>query len=176
MSVDVLNIKRINEEFDRVYQLYSLELYRFCLSKLNYDESFAQDCTQEAFLVLYKRMKQGERFENPRAFLYKTAYNFVKRRYDAIKKEYDNVTYFDEIGDIPDFSIKETTDKVDFELFNKRLNELLTDAEKELYIMRFIEDRRVMDIADLLNITEGNCSMRIMRLRKKIISQLKDFE
>ncbi len=173
--MDALNKSEVNAEFDRIYQQYFSAVYKFCLSKLNFDEHFAQDCTQEAFLVLYKRMKQNERFENPRAFLYKTAYNFVKKRYDAIRKENDNLTYLDEISDIPDFNINEAAEKIDFELFNKKLNEILNDSEKELYNLRFIYDMKVSEVALSLNITEGNCAMRIMRLRKKIINQLKDF-
>ncbi|MCR5207705.1 MAG: sigma-70 family RNA polymerase sigma factor [Eubacterium sp.] len=166
--------RNLDKSFDELYKLYIDEIYRFCYSKLNCDAHYAQDCTQEAFLVLYKRMKQGESFDYPRAFLYRTAYNFVKKRYDAIKKEQENLTKLDGL-EIPDSSENEIIETLDCELLSKRLDEILNEKEKQLFRLRFTEEREVREISHQLGITEHNCYVRIMRLRKKIIASLNDF-
>lgn len=56
MSRVKLDKKETDKAFDELYQLYADAIYKFCLSKLNCDEHYAQDCTQESFLVLYKRI------------------------------------------------------------------------------------------------------------------------
>ena len=80
MSRVSLDNKETDKAFDELYQRYADSIYKFCLYKLNCDEHYAQDSTQETFLVLYKRIKQGEEFENPQAFIYRTALNFIRKR------------------------------------------------------------------------------------------------
>lgn len=167
--------KKAEKAFDAIYRSYADSIYKFCLSKLNCDEHYSQDCTQETFMVLYKRLKQGETFENPRAFLYRTALNFIKRRYDEIKKEQENLTHINETENISDSSQIKLIETLDYQGVLKRLEAILNEEEKELLNLRFTENRRVNEIAGFLGISQANCSMRIMRLRKKIITEFKDY-
>ncbi len=170
-----LDNKETDKAFDELYQRYADSIYKFCLYKLNCDEHYAQDSTQETFLVLYKRIKQGEEFENPQAFIYRTALNFIRKRYDAIKKEQENLTQLDGNENIASYSESEIIEKLDFELLSKRLEKILNDKEKTLFQLRFKEDMSIGEIAQQLGITAANCSVRIMRLRKKIIAELQDY-
>ena len=167
--------KEVNKAFNELYELYVDSIYRFCLSKLDCDEHYAQDCTQETFLVLYKRLKQGDSFENPRAFLYQTALNYIRRRYDIIKKEQKNLTQLGDVENVFDSTENKIIETVDFEIFSKRLQEMLSDDEKLLLQLRFEQDLKVTEIAEQLGITQANCYVRIMRLRQKIIGELQDF-
>ena len=72
--------KRANALLQECYNQYRIRLFNYCLSRLNGSREAADDCVQETFIVFYNKLLDGEEFENPRAFLYRTADNFVKRQ------------------------------------------------------------------------------------------------
>ena len=72
--------KRANALLQECYNEYRIRLFNYCLSRLDGSREAADDCVQETFIVFYDRLLDGEQFENPRAFLYRTADNFVKRQ------------------------------------------------------------------------------------------------
>ncbi|MCM1506646.1 MAG: sigma-70 family RNA polymerase sigma factor [Ruminococcus flavefaciens] len=75
------------QNFESTVRLYYQSIYNYCLSRLE-DIYSAQDCTQETFLVLYKK-KDSVQEDNIRAWLYRTADNIIKnyRKVSAKKKE-----------------------------------------------------------------------------------------
>lgn len=167
---------RADKIFDELYNEHYLSIYKFCLAKLNCDRENANDCVQETFLVLYKKLSEGEEFSNPRAFLYSTCLNFIKKKYNEIQKRNDTTVSIESIDGVAvgDFD-REIISKINFKEFEKELEKLLNDKEKELYSLRYIEDLRVKDIANRYNIDERFCSVKLSRLRKKIVSNLKDY-
>jgi RNA polymerase sigma factor (sigma-70 family) len=72
-------------------------------------------------------------------------------------------------------ALNEITDRIDFELFENRLNEILTEDEKNLYELRFKRELKAKEIAERLGITVSHCTVNISRQRKKIIKNLYDF-
>lgn len=171
-----MNKKNIDEQFDSYYNEYSGALYRFCYSRLNCSSENADDCVQEAYIVLYKKLKMGEHFENPRAFLYKTADNFVKRvrKKEAEKASKTASEYeFDRLESKAEQS--EIEFKVDFSEFEKALERLLNEEEKQLYDLRYIQWLKLDEISKRLNISEPACAMRLSRLRSKIRRELEEY-
>ena len=79
--MDSKNKKAVQDRFTQIYNEYKGPIYKMCLVRLK-DENSAEDCMQNAFIVLYKKMLNKEEIENPRAFLYKTAGNFVLKCFD----------------------------------------------------------------------------------------------
>ena len=127
-----------------------------------------------------KRLLDGEEFENPRAFLYRTAENFVKRRQEQIINETKRNVPLEAAEDatVSDEIYTETLDSIDFDALAKRLINELSEDEKELYNLRYIQNTRVDEIALALNISRPAASMRLARLKTKItdmVTQL-DFE
>ena len=162
------------------YDDYRMKLFNYCLARLSGEREAADDCVQEAFLVLHQRLLDGEEFENPRAFLYRTAENFVKRRQEQIVKETKHNVPLEttEATAASDEIYIETLDGIDFNTLAKRLIEQLDEAEKLLYNMRYIQNTRVDEIAVAMNISRPAASMRLMRLKTKItdmVAQI-DFE
>ena len=159
---------------------YRLKLFNYCLARLSGEREAADDCVQEAFLVFSERLHNGEEFENPRAFLYRTAENFVKRRQEQITRETKRNVPLETAEDtaVNDEIYAETLDSIDFNALAKRLIEELSEDEKTLYNLRYIQNTRVDEIALALNISRPAASMRLARLKTKItekVTQL-DFE
>ena len=174
METIKLNKKELETSFNEVYELYANSIYRFCMSRLSCNEESAEDCTQETFLVFYRRLKSGESFENPRAFLYRTAYNFVRKKYDEIKARTDNEIDFEKVDYTVSNAVQTENNYDDKELLN-RLESVLTDEERLLYTKRFVQEQRVSDIAAQLNITPQNCSVKLHRLKNKLKSEFEKY-
>ena len=164
----------------QLYDDYRLKLFNFCLARLSGERESADDCVQEAFVVLNTRLKDGEEIENPRAFLYRTAENFVKRRQEEKTKDTKRLVPLETAAEaaVSDEIYNETLDSIDYYALAKRLISELDEDEKLLYNLRYIQRSRVEDIAVTLKISRPAVSMRLMRLKNKItdmVTQL-DFE
>lgn len=161
-------------EFEKAYGLYAQSIFNFCLSRLSGDVESAEDCTQETFIVFYNRLKKGESFEVPRAFLYKTAVNIIMRHKTKLQKRAANETALDEKLNVTDEkSIVESN--IDYDSVMNRISELLTAEEMKLFSLYFLENVKVKDISLMLNISPTACSTRLSRLRSKIKDGIKDF-
>ena len=165
---------KTDERFNSLYTEFYSAVYKYCLARLKCNKDYTDDCVQDTFLVLYNKLLNGEHIENPRAFLYTVATNYIKKCYNQIKNNYENLTDL-ELAERMLFSDDEIINRINYEEFERELISLLNEEETELYKLRFIEERRVKDIALMLGISERYCSMKITRLRRKIISSLKEY-
>lgn len=99
----------------------------------------ADDCVQEAFLVYYNRMLSGEEIENPRAYLYRTADNFLKRAVEDYARSLKRTVPLDEAeelcGDILPFDLENT----DYDALAQKLLDTLSEQEKQFYKLKYIE-------------------------------------
>ena len=172
--------KQMTALLQQLYDDYRLKLFNFCLARLSGERESADDCVQEAFLVLSSKLNNGEKIENPRAFLYRTAENFVKRRQEQIVKDTKRLVPLETATEAAasDEIYNETLDSIDFDALAEMLIATLDEGEKILYNLRYIQNTRVDEIATILNISRPAVSMRLMRLKTKItdmVTQL-DFE
>ena len=169
--------KRANALLQECYNQYRVKLFNYCLSRLDSSREAADDCVQETFIVLYNKLLDGEEFENPRAFLYRTADNFVKRQKqkDAVElRRHVPLETAVDIGVTDDYT--EKFDLVDYEECAKILLNLLTDEEKQIYDLRYIQKQSVEDVSEQLGISRPAASMRLMRLRNKIKDMVYSFD
>ena len=142
---------RANALLQECYNEYRIRLFNYCLSRLDGSREAADDCVQETFIVFYNKLLDGEEFENPRAFLYRTADNFVKRQKQKDAVELKRSIPLDEAADVG------VTDEylsrlnlIDYEECEKILLNLLTDEEKQIYDLRYIQRIGVEDISEQL--------------------------
>lgn len=172
--------KQTTALLQQLYDDYRLKLFNFCLARLSGERESADDCVQETFLVLSSKLKNGEAIENPRAFLYRTAENFVRRRQEQIAKDTKRLVPLENATEAAasDEIYNETLDSIDFDALAERLIEALNEDEKLLYNLRYIKNTRVDEIATILNISRPAVSMRLVRLKTKITQAVNniDFE
>ncbi len=169
--------KRANAFLQECYNEYRIKLFNYCLSRLDGSREAADDCVQETFIVFYNKLLDGEEFENPRAFLYRTADNFVKRQKQKNAVESKRSIPLEDATDIGvTDEYTEKLDLIDYEKCAKILLNLLTDEEKQIYDLRYIQKIGVEDLADKLGISRAAASMRLMRLRNKIKDMVYSFD
>ena len=169
--------KRADALLQKCYDEYRIRLFNYCLSRLDGSREAADDCVQETFIVFYDRLLEGEQFENSRAFLYRTADNFVKRQKQKAASELRREVPLESVSDIGvDDEYITKLDEIDYEECAKILINLLTDEEKQIYDLRYIRKLSVEDVAQRLGISRPAASMRLMRLRNKIKDMVYSFD
>ena len=149
----------------KAYSSYYSSVYKFCLSRLKFDRDYVEDCVQEVFIVLYKKYLSGENVEFEQAFLMKTASNLVKKRYNEhMRSETVNL---DEVKEISTHSV-DVDDRLSFEQYTKMISDALGDTDKDIFILRYVHELKIEEIAKMLDMTVANVSTRLSRMRKKI--------
>ena len=148
-----------------MYDGFSDELFRFCLSKTrNRDESL--DIVQETFVKTWDYLRQGKTIEMARPFLYRTLRNIIIDR-SRKKKPLSLDSFFetDETYEIPDESAVPTGTAYDRELLLARLKQL-PEPHYEILVLRFIQELTISEIAGICNESENAVSVRIHRAIK----------
>lgn len=170
--------KQTTALLQQLYDDYRLKLFNFCLARLSGERESADDCVQEAFLVLSSKLKNGEAIENPRAFLYRTAENFVRRRQEQIAKDTKRLVPLEKATEasMNDEVFFEAIENIDYDALAERLIDTLDDDEKLLYNLRYIKNTRVDEIATMLNISRPAVSMRLVRLKTKITQAVNNID
>lgn len=169
----IMNANKNNQQIEILINNYDSlvdQIFRFVYFKTNKKE-IAEDLTSETFLSVLKYLKENE-VENLRAFLFQTARNKTIDYY----RQKDRIIYSDEMvelnAEVSDS--KDELNKYDAELIIKRLN-LLDDTDKDILIMRFIEDLDIKEIANILDKNKIAVRVQISRALKKARKLFPDF-
>ena len=160
----------IRSLFEQYYQSYYEEIYKFCLVKVQFRSEYAEDCCQNVFMTLYRKLCEGVTVEKPRAYLYTIAANYLHKTYDDIRKN-DN----DELVklDAPQYSVK-IEDSVESKLLLEKVATLLNEEERHLIHLRYEQGFSLDEIAAQLQISKLTLSKRIYRIRQKIRNGVKE--
>lgn len=167
--------KRADEKLKEAYELCYLPLIKYCNVRMGDANATSDDCVQEAFLVYYNRLLSGEEFENPRAFLYRTADNFVKRAVESYGNQLKRTLPLDEAEIVESWDLPFNIENTDFDALAQKLICTLTEQEKEFYKLKYIDKLSLAEIAQKLSISPVAAAKRSSRLRKQIIDKLNDF-
>lgn len=168
------NIKKNADKLLEEYcQNYKTSLYKYAYLRTGHDKNAAEDCVQEAFVVIYKRLCKGEEFLQPKAFLYRTVDNFVKEYLKDLKKRQkieEATTNEKAFFELPVFdNLDEQTEN---EIIKAVFNEM-NEKEKVIYRRRYIDKWNVRDIALEYNISVSTVTTRLYRIRQKAEEKVK---
>lgn len=154
--------KFINDCYEKYYQ----SIFKYCRVRLGEFSEHAEDCVQDAFVILQRKLNEGETVEQPRAFLYRTADNFVKRTVEHYSKERKRTVELTEAENAPAQPI--ISDDFDYDEFARILIATLSGQEQELYILKYVQQKSLKEIAEILNIQPTAVAKRVSRLRQRI--------
>ena len=154
------------EVFKQAFDRYYSGVYRFCLSRLPNDSASAEDCTQEAFVVLYKKYCDGEKIENTYAFLLQTARYYILKQLRQLEKQQD-VVNINEVIHIPSQS-EDIDDRLTFEQYSREISAALSDREAETFKLRYIDELTADAIADIQNRNISAVYTELSRIRQKL--------
>jgi RNA polymerase sigma-70 factor (ECF subfamily) len=168
---------------DTANQNYN-SIYKYCYFHLFYNKELAEECTQEVFTTLYVSLNKLTNYDNLRAWLYRTADNYVFRYVKKVSIEskhqisYDSEDSFDIIDTTQEFET--ILDKeINEEEFVIKIFDSFSVSENQIYQLYFREKKSLNQISSILNISETTVTTRIYRLKnkvKKIAHSLMDCE
>jgi RNA polymerase sigma-70 factor (ECF subfamily) len=159
--------------FERLYRRYSGRVYSLCLRILKND-SEAEDLTQEAFLLLFRKIKtfRGEaRFST---WLHRLTINLVlmglrKKRYPEVSLdatlelgEEDSRPTVEPGG--PDLRLSGVVDHMNL----SRAVEQLPEGYKKMFILHDVEGYEHHEIAAILGCSSGNSKSQLYKARLRL--------
>lgn len=136
------------ESFEYFYQTLATPIYRFLYLKTGKKE-VAEDLMQDTFVKLYKAQKEGSVLTTSKSYIYTIAKNtltdYYRKKKPVLLDEEMETTIADDTQDI--------IGVIDLEHEIARLRKslaLLTEEQREVVEMRFMQDMSGREIADIL--------------------------
>lgn len=169
------NKKRADKLLDVYCKEYKSVLFKYAYLRTGNNREAADDCVQEAYVIIYKRMLKGETFAQPKAFLYRTVDNLVKEYLREFKTKIKNHISLEseEAADISSVLYEyEGISRQDEENIVNIILSSLSDSDKVLYRSRYIEHLSVKDISERFGLSVSAVTTRLLRLRGKIGDKL----
>jgi len=160
-------------DFDTLYQRHSREVWALAYARwMNADT--AMDITQEAFMRLWKKLEEGEKILNARAWLLRVARNLAEdhaksafRRNGTCPPQTMNGVQSRECSPLESLEKEETFAHV------RHLLDELSRADREILTLRYAFEYTTEQIADLLCINATAVHMRLSRARQRLAERLK---
>jgi RNA polymerase sigma-70 factor (ECF subfamily) len=171
MSEEQLKIEAI---FMKSYEEHADAILRYCVFQTS-NREVALDILQDTFTKTWMYLKDGKEIDNIKAFLYKVAKNLIidyrrkKKTYslDAITETGVDFASADEEAD--------ATDNFDKAFVVGKLEKLDPD-DREILTMRYVNEMSIKEIAETLDLTANNVSVKIHRAVEKMKKVLDDYE
>lgn len=158
--------------FDELYRRYGQKMFGYFYKMLWRNKELAEDFTQDLFLKL---IRKNETFNSSKSFstwLYSIACNMCKNEY----RKQETREKFRKMKVVHLTINNRNPDLINFKKALHNFTNALEEEKKELYILRFMENLTVPQIAEILNLPEGTVKSRIFYLLKELKDELKDYK
>lgn len=165
--------------FDELYTRYSKRLMVYFTRMLNFDKNLAEDALQDLFL---KIAESPEKFDPSRSFktwIFSMASNCCKNYYrhkTVVKNSHEELLLCD--TKINEHSFLKLANKLDAIEFRKMLEEVLNELppeKKEVFILKYQEEKTTAEIALIQNCAEGSVKSRLHYTLKILEEKLQIF-
>ena len=153
------------QEFERVYAEYADAIFRYVYYRLQNRER-ALELTQEVFARYWRYITEGKTVAHPRAFLYQSAANAFINEIRTDRRTVSLEILMESGLDIP--YKKEDADILMAQQETIERLKAIENPYRDVLVLRYVEDLRVKDIAELLGESENTISVRIRRGLEKL--------
>ncbi len=157
---------KVKEQFVALYESQADAVFRFCWFKTS-DRELALDLTQDTFSRFWAKLVAGETVDNPRAFIFTIARHAVIDWYRSKKSlPFNRLSLAEEEMEFDPPA--EGTKQLELELGAEarllmlKINQL-EPGYKQVVYLRFIEDLKPQEIAQIIGASVNVVSVRITR-------------
>ena len=156
-----------DRSFERIYRRHRREVYGSVLRDVR-DPDEAEDVTQAAFMNAFRALRRGDRPEKPRAWLLTIARNVVRRRARLRSERPLEVELEADSELLLTLDDPEGSASADIHAALRRL----TDAQREVILLREIQGRSYAEIAFELGLSVSAVEALIFRARRALAEEL----
>jgi RNA polymerase sigma-70 factor, ECF subfamily len=167
-ATDEMEICRIDpEDFERIVLQHQKQIFRILLCLVR-DRDMADTLTQESFLRAYKKRDSFRGESNLTTWLVRIAINLA---HDHCRNRrwafWQRLTRIDRIETLKTLDAQRSPEQVliDSEKMNTILSvvEKLTERQKTVFLLRFVEDMSLEEIAEVTNLALGTVKSHLSR-------------
>jgi RNA polymerase sigma-70 factor, ECF subfamily len=160
----------LRETFSQIYDQWIEKIFRFVFAKVN-SEEVAQDLTSETFTRCWECFKNGDKIDNPSAFLYQIARNLVVDYYRQKGKiqivSVENTPIADPNNDLAENAVLAS----DIKNIRAMLADLKDDYQNVI-VWHYLDDIPIQEVAKMMDRTEDATRVLLHRalesLKKKV--------
>jgi RNA polymerase sigma factor (sigma-70 family) len=157
-----VSIPARDEAFESLYRRYVEDVYHYALALLR-NPADAEDVTQTTFMNAYRAFSRGAQIEKPQNWLIKIAHNVARTRYARSTRRVKEVPLEDHVEQL---AIPED-ERPNVEGVLRALGRLPFNQRAAL-VMRELEGRSYIEIADTLNVSVAAVETLIFRARRSL--------
>lgn len=171
--MQMLSTRRSNEALTELHARYSKKVLGFFIRMFRGDIEKSQDFVQDLFLRILEKHHQFDPTKRFYTWMYTIASNMCKTSFR------NNAHESIELGSRAfDFHFEHSENEVDKETFRNSLRlaiEQLEDHHRSTFILRYMEELSVKEIAEITEVSEGTVKSRLFYATKKITAALNEF-
>jgi RNA polymerase sigma-70 factor (ECF subfamily) len=161
-----------DKEIEKYFNEYYAAICKYCVLRMPNHISYAEDIANEAFALLCKKWDSLEK-NDIRAWLYRATDNLMKEFFRKQAKEAKKLEYIENMDDYADELIYEldfeNISDDEIEIYKESILNGLSEKEKNLFEMNFVQRLPHKEIDRELLISEETLKKRLYRLKQKII-------
>ncbi len=167
------------QDFDRVVEIHWPRIFRFVLASVR-DQDAAETLTQDCFLRAYRGRSRFRGDASVNTWLLHIAANLVKdhgrnRRIQFWKRASWTAVDSASISDnLPDMGVTPEKKALIREQVEAvwAATAILSERQRTVFLLRFVEDMDLLDIAAVTGITEGAVKVHLFRALRSIRKQM----
>jgi RNA polymerase sigma-70 factor (ECF subfamily) len=156
---------RAEQEFERMYRRHAEDVFRYSLLVLR-SRPDAEDVTQATFTRAYKAMQRGEKVRKPQHWLIKIAHNECRRHLRTASRRAFEVELDPAIAEAPEPDDGPTAEEIRVALSHLSFN------QRAALVMRELEDRSYVEIAEVLGLSVSAVETLLFRARRALREQM----
>jgi RNA polymerase sigma-70 factor (ECF subfamily) len=156
---------RAEQEFERMYRRHAEDVFRYSLLVLR-SRPDAEDVTQATFTRAYKAMQRGEKVRKPQHWLIRIAHNECRRHLRTASRRAFEVELDPAIADAHEPDDGPTAEEIRVALSHLSFN------QRAALVMRELEDRSYVEIADVLGLSVSAVETLLFRARRALREQM----
>ena len=151
-----------DEAFEMLYRRYVRDVYHYALALLH-NPADAEDVTQTTFLNAYRAFRRGDEIEKPHNWLIRIAHNVARTRYAHASRRVKEVPLDDHMEQlaVPEAERPEVASVL-------RALGRLPFNQRAALVMRELEGRSYLEIADTLGVSVAAVETLIFRGRRSL--------
>jgi RNA polymerase sigma factor (sigma-70 family) len=161
-AVPELPLLARDQAFEELYRSYVKDVYRYALALLR-NPADAEDVTQTTFMNAYRAYQRGDQILKPHNWLIKIAHNVARTRYARASRRVKEVPLEDHVDHL---AVPED-ERPNVEGVLRALGRLPFNQRAAL-VMRELDGRSYVEIADTLDVSVSAVETLIFRARKAL--------